>query len=522
MTAIDHSETSALRQMAMSDFGSPVGVRREFVSPPCRLPPEILMDILEIAVKNNGLSPLDMMQVCQYWRTIAFDLARIWSKLTIRPSTSREYVEFVVERSKQNPLEVEINWNKGFKDDRRTHGVLQLAMQTMSKWRALTLAGFPAQLDINTVIEGGILMNTLAMPQLQALKITSDCEMSDSFALLLKAIATTSTHILDDVEISSQDALLFFSKPVYRGFFSRLKRFKADTPGMRDPIDILPSFESLEVLEANGLRLPVYEDDVDLPIVRTLRQMHLKSGSLQWTCARTFPVLEESTIIRPHFSCATPTPLFSECTLFIYDDRSIEKLSGFRLPKLDKMIIRNEAWNKTGGSTQLASVWGESANSGWLKPRVLHLDIHCYDQDLINALRLHPNLEELVLGLVRPSALGKKFFNSMVARKVKGTSSLPGPNSISTQSNGASSYLLVAPLLPNLRFFGVRCRRWIRETEEDNITPLLKKIIQSREKTEAPLRSVKFWPNKDTPEKDALELVLPRKEPSNRGSMPFS
>ena len=479
------------------------------------------MDILEIAVKNNGLCPLDMMHVCQYWRTVAFDLARIWSKLTIRPWTPWEYVEFVVERSKQNSLEVEINWNKGRRDDRRKYEVLQLAMRTMSRWRTLTLAGFPAQLDVNMVTREGSVMTTLAVPQLQALKITRDCEMSNSFALLLKVIATTSTRILDDVEIASQDALLFFSKPVYRGFFSGLKRFKVDTPGMRDPVDILPSFESLEVLEANGLRLPEYDDEVDLPIVRTLRRMHVKSGSLQWMCARTFPVLEESTIIWPHFRCATPTPLFSECTRFTFDNRAIEKLSGFRLPKLDKMVIRNEAWSKTGGSAQLASVWGESVHSGWLKPRVLHLDIHCYDQDLINALRLHPNLEELVLGLVRPGALGKKFFNSMVARKPKGNSSLPGPNPVSAQSNGTSSYLLVAPLLPNLRFFGVCCRRWIRETEEDSITPLLMKIIQSREKTEVPLRSVKFWPNKDTPEEDALELVLPRKEPSNKGSMPF-
>ena len=471
------------------------------------------MDILEIAVKNNGPSPLDMIHVCQYWRAIAFDHARIWSRLTICPWTSREYIEFVVERSKQNPLEVEINWNKELKDDRRKHVGLQLAMRTMSRWRTLTLAGFPAQMDVNMVTEEGIIMTTLAVPQLQALKITSDCEMNNSLALLLKAIATTSTYILEDVEIASRDALLFFSKPVYRSFFSRLKRFKTDTPGMRDPVDILPFFESLQVLEANGLQLPVQDDDVDLPIVRTLRRMHLKSGSLQWTCARTFPVLEESIIIRPHFNCTTPTPLFAECTRLTFDDRSIEKLSGFRLPKLDKMVIRNEAWSKRGGSIQLASVWGESANPGWLKPRVLHLDIHCYDRDLINALQLHPNLEELVLGLVRPSALGKKFFNSMVARRLKETSPLPGPNSVSAQSSGASNHLLVAPLLPNLRFFGVRYRRWIRETEEDNITPLLKKIIQSREKTEVPLRSVKFWLNKDTPEEDALELVLPRKEP---------
>jgi hypothetical protein len=496
--------------MAMTASRSSVGLRRELVSPACRLPPEILMDIFELAVKSNGHSALDMMHVCQYWRAIVSDLPRIWSELTIRPWTAREHIEFVVERSKKTPLDVGISWNKRLGDDRGTYEGMHLAMQTMTRWRTLTLAGFPAQLDINIVTEGGVLMTALAMPQLQVLKITSDCKMSDPFALLLKTIATTSTHRLADVEITSPDTLLFFSNPAYRSFFSRLKRFKVDVRGMRDPVDILPSFESLEVLEAYGLRLPMYDDDIDLPMVRTLKRMYIKSASMEWMCARTFPALEGFTIIHPHSACSQPRPLFPTCTRFTYDDRLIEEISEFRLPKLDRMVIRNEAWNKLGGSTQLASVWGELANPGWLRPRVLHLDIHCYDQELINALQLHPNLEELVLGLVRPSALGKKFFNSMVARRLKGTSSLLGPNS--ARLNGAFSNLLIAPLIPNLKIFGVRYRRWIRETEEVNITPLLKKIIQSRERTEVPLRSVKFWPNKDTPEEDALELVLPPKE----------
>lgn len=184
-------------------------------------------------------------------------------------------------------------------------------------------------------------------------------------------------------------------------------------------------------------------------------------------------------------------------------------ISEFRLPQLDKMIIRNEAWDKRGGSAQLSSVWGQSAKSIWLRPRVLHLDIYCYDQDLVNALRLHTNLEELVLGLVRPYALGKKFFSAMAAKRLKGGLSAAVPASGLAQPTEASENLLVATLLPNLKIFGVRYRRWIRGTERDDVIPLLNMVIDSREKTEAPLQSVKFWPTKDTPEEDALELVLP-------------
>jgi len=171
--------------------------------------------------------------------------------------------------------------------------------------------------------------------------------------------------------------------------------------------------------------------------------------------------------------------------------------------------VRNEAWNKPRGSAQLASVWSESAISKWLRPRVLHLDTQCHDQHLINALQLHPDLEELVLGLVRPDGLGKKFFNNMVARRLKGTPPSIGPSSSSAQPNGSPNSLLVAPLVPKLKVFGVRYRRWTREDEKDEITPLLEKIILSREKTEVPLRSVKCWPTKDTADEDARELVKP-------------
>jgi hypothetical protein len=51
------------------------------------------------------------------------------------------------------------------------HEVMHLVMKAMSRWRILMLAGFPAQLDTRTVTEEGILMTTLAIPQLRALKI---------------------------------------------------------------------------------------------------------------------------------------------------------------------------------------------------------------------------------------------------------------------------------------------------------------------------------------------------------------
>jgi hypothetical protein len=297
-------------------------------------------------------------------------------------------------------------------------------------------------------------------------------------------------------------------------FFSRLSRLKVDVPRMTDEVDILPYFEGLAEFDASRLQLPVYDDD-DLPITRALKQMNVKSVPVQWMYGRTFPSLEDITLVRPPRFAADrmrhTAVDFLEAKRFALVDRCIGWLTGFRLPKLDALVVRTEAYSKRRGSRQLASVWGVPPNSPSLRPRVLHLDVHCHGQDLVNALRLHPHLEELVLSLVRPSALGKKCFSYMAARHPKGAVGPAGPVSVSgsAQLDGPSSDgPLVSDLVPNLTVFGLRCRRWIRQTESDDITPRLREIIRSRKETEVPLQSVKLWHAKDTPERATIELVV--------------
>jgi len=489
-----------------------------FLSPIRHLPTELLAEIFGIVIEDYEQNPFAMMRVCRSWRDTVLSMAHVWSRITVRPWTSPEHMGFVVERSKQVPLDVVVDLNPSrhlfmrsveAKGDYRG---LALAVTTMPRWRTLTVAAFPSESDVAEAAGEGEFPVVFSGPleHLEAFKITGLCETSAPFKRLLDTVATTSTKQLTYIEISTPNALWFLASPNYHSLFSRLRHFKVDVREMRDPADILPYFENLEVLEAYRLHLPTYHHDVDLPIVRTLKRMSIKIVSVQWMSGRTFPSLEDCTIIWPHH----PESLrlrggvdLPVCTQFTYDDHLIDPMPEFRIPNLDKMVVRNEAWNKLRGSAQLASVWGESANPRWLRPRILHLDTQCYDQHLINALQLHPDLEELVLGLVRPDGLGKNFFHNMVARKLKGTSSSSVSHSGPAQPNGASSDLLVAPLLPNLKVFGVRYRRWIREQEKDEIKPLLEKIIQSREKTDVPLQSVKFWPTKDTPEADAEELV---------------
>jgi len=397
-------------------------------------PAELLTEILGIVIEGYEQNPFTIMRVCRSWRATVLSMAFVWSQFTVRPWTSQEQMEFMVERAKHVNLDVVVDLDlsrPSFMHSTKAKGNykgLGLAVTTMSRWRTLNVVAFPQEPDVSAApAGGGDLPVTFSGPleRLEAFKVTGICESSASFNKLLDTVATTATERLTYIEIATPSALCHLASPNYHFFFSRLRHFKVDVEEMGDPADILSYFENLEVLEASRLHLPVYHHDVDLPVVRTLRRMSIKVVSVQWMSGRTFPSLEECTIIWPHRPetlCLRGGVSLPVCRQFTYDDHLIGPMSEFCAPKLDKLVVRNEAWNRPRGSAQLASVWGGSVDTRWLRPRILHLDTHCFDQYLINALQLHPGLEELILGLVDPYGLSKKFFNNLVARRLKGTS----------------------------------------------------------------------------------------------------
>jgi hypothetical protein len=115
-----------------------------------------------------------------------------------------------------------------------------------------------------------------------------------------------------------------------------------------------------------------------------------------------------------------------------------------------------------------------------------------------------PEVEELVLGLVRPDALGKKFLLSK-----KGREDSTSANTIKHQGLSATrcSTTWIATLCPHLKVLGLKYRGWLRNHEADEISPILRRLVETRAKSATPLRSFKFWPTKDTADEDAKDLV---------------
>ena len=117
------------------------------------------------------------------------------------------------------------------------------------------------------------------------------------FSQLLDVMWSSPHDKLTDMEL----AVYHLAQPHFATIFCSLIIYKADICEMRTEVSILTQFQQLEALEAYRLRLPTYAVETDLPLVRTLKRMKIKTVSVQWMAEHTFTNLDECTIIWPHY-----------------------------------------------------------------------------------------------------------------------------------------------------------------------------------------------------------------------------
>ena len=491
------------------------GYAASLLAPIRRLPIEMLSEIFTVAIMVHGCSSLRLIRVCRSWRWVLMTMPRIWSTIKVRTWTRTDFIKFLLERTRRVTLDIEIDTesDSGFyiADPSRPYAALAMVAKTSTRWRNLTIHSFPREMDLmSSEAIRSLLVFEGPMEALESFRITGTCETNTVLTKLITLARGISGSQLKTLELSIFDALVPFATPP-SSLLRHLRSFKVEFADMKDPLDILPQFERLEDLHAHRLRFPLYSDTTNFPLVHTLKRLFLKNTSVQWMQGRRFSKLLDCTIMWPHLPEALLTGVrvhLPVCAHLTYDDHILQPLTVFDLPLLDALVVRNEAWNRPRGSQQLGFIWGPIVpTEKILRPRVLHLDTQCYDQYLISALKMIPEVEELVLGLVRPDALGKKFLSSLLAKRVR-------ENSISIQTRGHENALVtrarpawVVGLCPNLKALGFKYRRWLRQHESDEITPIFREIVDTRAKSNTPLQSFKFWPTKETRDEEAKELV---------------
>ena len=334
------------------------------------------------------------------------------------------------------------------------------------------------------------------MSRLKTFKIKCACEMSPLLNCLLSILGRSATGELTTVEINSSNVISFLF-PTYSSVFRSVTVLSLDTPGLPNPVDLLPHLYRLETLTASHLILPVYHSGIDLPFVHTLRHLSLRAASVQWMSGRIFHVLKTCTILFPlhHHLLHTFRTTLPNCDNLSFEGHPLEILEGISANNLTHLSVMSSCSYRPRGSRELVRFSSQALRESRLAPRILHISIEATNQAWTKSFAFMSNLEELVIHNARPSSLGVKALQALIVHRAHA-------NNLSTTTTPKGWN---TPLCPSLKRFELRYHRWLRSSEQFDLVPVFMSIISSRQQSEFALESFRIWMGSD--QKRPLELI---------------
>ena len=452
-----------------------------YVTPVHRLPAEIMTEIFHIAL-DVGQLRIGLMQVCRRWCKIIEGMASVWSSLDLGAGTTPERVQHLLNRAGTHPLAVKIDIKKSTSMAGELHSSLSIAGTKASQWRTLEITSLSEDESDAQSDHSLTSIRLQPMRQLRHLDIKGPV-LSPLLRLLLQNVASTGVGQLVSMEIHSLPAIQYFLQPVHASIYYSLTTFIAKVPRMGPPIDLLPHFEQLEVLDLTNLHLSTISDGSPLPLAHVLRHLRLNAVSIQWMGGQVFSQLEDCTIIAPLTGLSHVH--LPACTKLHVENWDISPIGQFVAPALDYLRVRNNAWSPYKGNEQVFRL--VRAGFGMtIQPKYLSLGVVCKEKVLLAVLQLLPGLVELQLDIPRPSALGTHFFTGLLAKPWnQGTGELKFDwRELFRKSNTGWR----CAVCPSLRILELKYQRWLRPGEDDDFLPPLYALSYSREKAATPLQ----------------------------------
>ena len=467
-----------------------------FIAPIAHLPTELLHEIFFIIIYEAGGPPLTLMLVCKYWHAI---VTGMWASLNLGTYTPMDAVARKLERNPWLDIVVHTDSDRGhFTPSDGAFEAIFATIEASSRWRSFVVNSFPAQADLPEDLVNRRLQrySTAPMSRFTTFKINAACETSPLLHGLLRILGTGAGPELTRVEINSANVISFLAS-VYPSMFHSVKILSLNTPGIPNPVDLLPHLHQLETFTASYLSIPTYHDHIELPFVYTLRHLRLRAASIQWMSGRTFHVLEDCTFIFPHHRHVLPTfsTILPNCNHLTFQGYPLDILGGVSAHKLRHLSVTCPGSVNGRGNQQLVWLSCQVLGENRLAPKILHISIRATDQAWMKVLGFMSYLEELVIHTAQPSALGAKPLQSLVARPVLASNFTP------TSTPGE----LGAPLCPSLKRFGLKYDRWLRSGEQFDLIPVCVSIFKSRQRSNYSLESFNIWMTKN--QEDPLELV---------------
>jgi hypothetical protein len=347
------------------------------IVPISRLPPELLQQILLIIIDNDSSSPLLLMRVSKLWWTI---VTSMWASLKLGTTTPKNAITRKLER---NPWLLDVLVDSEVDRGHSTplegaYEAIFAAIEAASRWRSFVVETFPAQADLpEDVVNRGLQRcSDPVMSRLRTLKIKCPCEMSPLLERLFHILGTTASEELTTIEIHSPSVISFLA-PTHPSIFHSVKVLCLDTPGLPNPVDLLPHLRQLEALTASHLSFPIYHSDVDIPFVHTLRHLTLRAVSIQWMSGRTFHVLESCTILFPLHGHVLQTfrTTFPNCEHLTFRGYPLDILHGVSAHNLIQLFVMSSCSDKPRGSRPLVRFASQALQESRLVPRILHISI---------------------------------------------------------------------------------------------------------------------------------------------------
>jgi hypothetical protein len=433
------------------------------------IPVEILSEIFLLIVQRDSGHQGKLSLVCRRWHTIILSTPGIHSQLTIRRATQKEVVqEFIQGRKSRLYVRIDMNDEKDGSvfNAENFHACFMAAAQAASRWISLDIISPPSHGEYK------------AVQILQPLVHLKSFELARGFGGLLEplmtAICRCASPNLSTMALADPVAIPYLVQPDGLHITHILTTLRIMlSKRMDSPVDILPHLHRLETFSARNLCLPFYPPGASLPLTHSLRDLFLRSVSIQWMAGQDFPALENCSVIFPHHADIIQAlqPLtMPSCSYCLYHSNDLHPLAQFHLPSLKRWDVKSRQWNIWRGNPQLAALCPLFA-AGAKSLTDLHLDIECSERLLGYMLSLVPRLKQLSLGLARPNALSKTFFQAFIVREpnADGASDMVGPP---TQAN--------APLCPSLHTLQLHYRRWLRGPDKKVLIEAFGNILASR------------------------------------------
>jgi hypothetical protein len=402
------------------------------------------------------------MLVCRHWHEIMLSTPGIHSQLRIHWTTRKKDVQRFGRRwlldvtVDVQHMSVVDQWYEPVFDPVEFYACFMAAAGAASRWRSLAILSLPPP---------GMYKDLQIMQPLRHLetfKLAASCELGNFIEPFMTAIVTTVTQRFTALEVYHPDAAVYLVQPAHFQALSSLTTLRIVCRRMQNPVDILPSFHNLEILEAHHLFLAIYPPGVVLRLTQTLRVLHLKSVSVQWIAGQSFPALKDCSIIFPQHVDAIRSVFMPICSILRYDSNNLGALEHIRTSHLDRLETKCGQWSTWRGTLQLVAMHRIFAAQSLT---CLQLEIKCSEWLLAYMLRLVPALGELRMGLSSPSALSSAFFLAFADE---------GSN-----AGARPPRKIIEPLCRQLRVLHLNYKRWSRGTERNALIPAFGAIVAS-------------------------------------------